>query len=144
VDTALKAGGIVDMTAVAAIFAAASLLAAPLPPLPPQGLVVSQVGGLKMVSLSGRALAQVKGLRFATEYALNSGLPRFRDRQGRLWALDRERHRFVPAAAGLPAGRRNVASARDKGHGLARAAEGTRGAAHAHRARAWERLALLF
>jgi hypothetical protein len=33
------------MTAVARLFAAASLLVAPLPPLPPQGLVVSHVGG---------------------------------------------------------------------------------------------------
>jgi hypothetical protein len=74
------------MTAVAGLFAAASLLVVPLPPLPPQGLDVSQVGGLKIVSLSGRTLAQVKGLRRPCDRALHRGdlWPRFPWRPGHL------------------------------------------------------------
>jgi hypothetical protein len=90
------------MMAVAGILAAASLVAAPLPALPPQGLVLSEGSGLTFIALSGRRLAHIDGLRFESEYVLNSGLPRFRDRQGRLWALDTAGHRFVPARAGLP------------------------------------------
>ncbi len=87
------------MTVASGVLAAA-LLASPLPPpqLPAQGLVMSDRNGITFVDLTGRRLGAVAGLRFADDYL--SGLPRFVDRRGRLWALDRRRRRFVPAATG--------------------------------------------
>lgn len=90
------------MTALLGIVAAAAALATPLPPLPAEGLVVNETTGLTFVDLSGRRLGHVDGMRSATEYALASGVPRFRDRQGRLWSLDLGAHRLVPAKGGLP------------------------------------------
>jgi hypothetical protein len=60
------------MTALIGMVAAASALATPLPPLPAEGLVLSQGDGITLVNLQGRRLGHVDGLRFATEYALNS------------------------------------------------------------------------
>jgi hypothetical protein len=90
------------MTALMGIVVAAAALAMPLPPLPAQGLVLSQGNGITFVDLDGRRLGRVGGLRFATESALNSGVPRFRDGQGRLWSLDVGGHRLIPALGGLP------------------------------------------
>jgi hypothetical protein len=90
------------MTALIGIVAAAAALATPLPPLPAEGLVLSRADGITFVNLQGRRLGHVDGLRFAPEYALNSGVPRLRDRQGRLWSLDVRGHRLIPAVGGLP------------------------------------------
>jgi hypothetical protein len=90
------------MTALLGIVATAAVLATPLPPLPAEGLVVNETTGLTFVDLSGRRLGHVDGMRFATEYALASGVPRFRDLHGRLWSLDLVAHRLVPATRGLP------------------------------------------
>jgi hypothetical protein len=90
------------MTAVSGVFAAASLLVAPVPALPAQGLAVADARGISFVDLAGKRLGRLEGLRFATEYVINSGLPRLRDRHGRLWALDRAAQRLRPAQAGLP------------------------------------------
>jgi hypothetical protein len=90
------------MTALIGVVAAAAALTTPLPPLPAQGLVLGQGTGITLIDLRGRRLGHVEGLRFATEYALNSGVPRFRDRQRRLWSLDIPGHRLVPAERGLP------------------------------------------
>jgi hypothetical protein len=90
------------MTALIGIVAAAAALATPLPPLPAEGLVLRRADGITFVNLQGRRLGHLDGLRFATEYALNSGVPRLRDRQGRLWSLDVRGHRLIPAVGGLP------------------------------------------
>jgi hypothetical protein len=90
------------MTALIGIVAAAAAFVTPLPPLPAQGLVLSQGNGITFVDLRGRKLGHVDGLRLATEYALSSGVPRFRDGDGRLWSLDVRGHRLVPAVGGLP------------------------------------------
>jgi hypothetical protein len=90
------------MTALIGVVAAAAALTTPLPPLPTQGLVLSEPTGITFVDLRGRKLGRVDGLRFATEYALNSVVPRFRDRQRRLWSLDIHGHRLIPAVGGLP------------------------------------------
>jgi hypothetical protein len=90
------------MRALLGIVAVAAALASPLPPLPAQGVVLSKGDGIAFVDLRGRRLGHVDGLRFATEYALNSGVPRFRDRHGRLWSLDVRGHRLIPAVGGLP------------------------------------------
>jgi hypothetical protein len=67
------------MTALIGIVAAAAALATPLPPLPAEGLILRRADGITFVNLQGRRLGHVDGLRFATEYALNSGVPRLRD-----------------------------------------------------------------
>jgi hypothetical protein len=91
------------MTAVLGIFAAAAALAAPVPALTPQGLVVSERDGITFVNFGGRRLGHVNGLRFAWEDTnISSGLPRFRDRGGHLWRLDVDARRFLPARTGTP------------------------------------------
>jgi hypothetical protein len=93
------------MTALIGVVVAAASLATPLPPLPAEGLVLDAPSGITFVDLRGRRLGHVDGLRFTREYALNSGVPRFRDRQGRLWSLDVRGHRLIPAVGGLPLAR---------------------------------------
>jgi hypothetical protein len=57
------------MTALIGVVVATAALATPLPPLPAQGLVLSQGNSITFVDLDGRWLGRVGGLRFATEYA---------------------------------------------------------------------------
>ncbi len=98
-----RAGLIGEMTGALGIVAAASLLAAPLPALPPQGLVLAEAGGVTFVDLTGKRLGRVDGLRFAWEDTnVAAGLPRFRDRAGNLWQLDLQRQRLVHAQTGTP------------------------------------------
>jgi hypothetical protein len=93
------------ITALIGIVAAAAALTSPHPPLPAQGLVLSDGAGITFIDLRGRRLGHVDGMRFATEYALSSGVPRFRDGHGRLWSLDVRGHRLIPAEGGLPLAR---------------------------------------
>lgn len=88
----------------AALIATTAALAAPsaLPPLPRQGLAVSNGTRVTLFDLRGRRVARLEGYRFVTEYVLNGGLPRLRDGAGRRWQLDVGRHRLVRADAGLP------------------------------------------
>jgi hypothetical protein len=93
------------MVAALGALAVAAALTAPgngLPQLPTQGLLVATPGGVNVLNVNGRTLARLEGLRFEPEYVLNSGVPRLRDRQGRLWSLDIRRHRLVRARGGLP------------------------------------------
>jgi hypothetical protein len=54
------------------------------------------------VDFGGTRLGHVNGFRFASQDTnVSSGLPRFLDRAGQLWRLDRKGRRFLPARAGM-------------------------------------------
>ena len=85
--------------ALGVLAAAASLVQ--VPALPASGLAISDARGIAFVDLNGRRLGMIEGFRFAPG-DVAPGLPRFVDRRGRLWRLDRARRRLLPASAGEP------------------------------------------
>jgi hypothetical protein len=89
---------------VIALVASAAALAGPpaLPPLPAQGLAVTDPRGITLLDLRGRRLARLGGHRFVVEYVHGAGLPRLRDVAGRQWRLDVRAHRLVRAEEGFP------------------------------------------
>jgi hypothetical protein len=100
---------------VIALVASAAALAGPpaLPPLPAQGLAVTDPRGITLVDLRGRRVARLAGYKFVTEYLQSPGLPRLRDLGGRRWQLNVRMHRLVRAEGGLGlAGGSTVAFAR--------------------------------
>ena len=89
--------GLAHLLATAAAFATPAL-----PPLPAQGLAVSDPHGITLIDTRGRRLARLTGYRPVVEYVQNPGLPRFSDAAGRRWWLDVRGHRLVRAETGLP------------------------------------------
>jgi hypothetical protein len=73
---------------------------AQIPALPTSGLAIAEANRIAFVDLSGQRVGELAGYRFAPDTA--PGLPRFADRTGRLWRLDRLRRRLLPAADGEP------------------------------------------